>query len=704
MKNWLSQKSGRYFFLISLFVFIGTMISTAQWIKQSPIPTGADIRDACFISPDTGWIFGYDGTILRTNDAGLSWIDQSSSMYSLINSGLFLDANHGWIACYDNSQNNYGKIFGTIDGGYSWNLQFSDIYSSIRELSFINPDIGWALCCRYLPNPSSCGNYFLKTINGGQNWFVLDSIDQCFYNEIDFINDTMGYIAGAGMPNLMKTLDGGLTWQASPHVSDASLTDLFFTDLNNGYSCGNNFYYTHNSGAGWNYTYCYHSYKVDMYDALNGWTISLDKIYKVTNGGSNVDYQYTMDKNLLLHISALDSANAYAIGRYVSICTTHDGTNWHEISNGTQNDLFSIFFLGENEGWVSGSDHTFMHTTDGGEHWDFIGSPFWVPVMDIQFINPDTGWMVGDDIYRTTNGGEYWQYSLSTAPDIRDLYFLDSQLGWCVGNDGIMYKSMDGGISWEEKISRTDKDLNAVSFVNQSIGWIAGDRTVLKTIDGGESWEESYAGYSDFLKIQFFDENVGYILADRLYLKTYTGGEYWHVVIPEGMSGLPFEDFCFIDQDIGYLSADYSLLKTTNGGESWESATSLPDMQTHAIFFTNEMDGWLVGANGAIYHTKTGGTVSVKGHNDGAIPSSYNIFPNPTSGKIKITYKLESTKDVEIGIYNLQGLSISNYKEIRLNPGIYSYDWNPANLPPGIYLCKIRIGDCSDTKKIVYIK
>lgn len=704
MRIWLTKISAMRIILTFLSGICLIHASQAQWTKQSPLPTGQTVTDACFLNSDTGWIFGLNGTILRTDNGGLTWIDQSSA-YGDISTGLFLDDNDGWIAT-DGYQNNQGKIFGTSDGGYTWNLQFSDISAAIRDLSFINADTGWALACCYPPYPLPERNFFLKTIDGGENWFVLDSINYSHFLKVDFINNSLGFIAGTGMPNLMKTTDGGMTWQDSPHVSDAGLTDVYFKDAGNGFSCGNNLYFTHNGGESWGSTFCYHACKVDMVNALNGWTISIDKVYKVTNGGGDVEYQFTADKSLLTDISAIDSAHAFAFGSNVSFYSTNDGGNsWQEMSNGTQHDLYRVFFLNENEGWAGGSDQALLRTHDGGEHWMFTRIPSSNVITDIQFINADTGWLVSGEVYRSTDGGLSWLKSTGYENSISDLCFIDAQLGWCVGSEGRLYKSVNGGVDWEEKSSGSDKDLNAVNFVDENTGWVAGDGMVMKSTDGGDSWGISFESPDDFLKIQFLNETEGYVLADKLCIKTNNGGEDWQLVFPERQfTPDSFSDICFITPETGYISDNISLMKTTDGGVNWVMEPVFPDGGIKAIYFVDGLSGWVVGSGGLIYHTESGGTFSIKDHEEKNTSSSCIIYPNPSGGIVKISFRLDGQEDVEIGMYTLQDLRICFYKEMRLNPGSYSYEWDPANLPSGIYLCKIRIGEHTYTGKIIYLK
>lgn len=62
------------------------------------------------------------------------------------------------------------------------------------------------------------------------------------------------------------------------------------------------------------------------------------------------------------------------------------------------------------------------------------------------------------------------------SPDIEselnDVYLIDDQLGWIVGNKGILLKTTDGGNNWIRKNIHYQYDLLKVFFYNQTYGWI----------------------------------------------------------------------------------------------------------------------------------------------------------------------------------------------------------------------------------------
>jgi photosystem II stability/assembly factor-like uncharacterized protein len=698
-----------FFLCVFILLFSLTAGVNAQWIKQSPIPTHKEIRDACYISPDTGWIFGNDGTVFMTDDAGLNWTDRSVDSYNEIHHGVFTDSDHGWVAMSNYLQNEDAVIYGTSDGGISWELQFVNTLFGIRDLDFIDSLSGWALCYYRNEGPEYiyC-NFFLKTMDGGDNWIMLDTLDYSNFYHIDFIDASLGYMAGYGPMNLARTLDGGLTWDSVAHISSQEITALEFTDAANGFTCGNRFYYTHDSAATWAETYCSSPILVDMCNENTGWTANYHNVYKVTEGGATVSLQLTDDKSLLIDLAAPDEDHAVVTGRYVDIFSTNDGgENWHEISNGTNYDLGSVYFLDENIGWAGGYYSSVLRTYDGGDHWisdhNLTGQE---SVSNLQFINPDTGWCIRSSVMYTLNGGKNWYYGSGLPSyNIFDLHFVNFNAGWCVGAAGRIYKSENGGYSWVQKPVVTDRDLFAVYFATENTGYVAGEGIVLKTTDGGETWEESYLSFSEFTEIQFFDENTGYILSSHLYLKTYTGGEYWHVIHDFEIFGYAnFADMHFLNPTEGFILGYDLLLKTTDGGETWTEEPEFPDLHSYEVFFTDPMNGWLVGEDGRIYHTTTGGTVGIKDADPIPGRERFRVSPNPASDKVLIEFQPGLGREARIEIFTLQGKMVFNAKPDDLPGGKYTMTWDAGHLPAGVYICRLTTDRETAAQKIILVK
>lgn len=97
--------------------------------------------------------------------------------------------------------------------------------------------------------------------------------------------------------------------------------------------------------------------------------------------------------------------------------------------------------------------------------------------------------------------GWCWQRPLPTGNERRDYFFLDAAIGWMVGGNGEIFKTVDAGKTWQRQVSGVDTTLTQVRFADANRGWIVGDfGALLRTVDGGASWQLSKldgAGYSN---------------------------------------------------------------------------------------------------------------------------------------------------------------------------------------------------------------
>jgi len=84
------------------------------------------------LTRNRGWIIGWNGTILRTDNGGESWQSQASGITSNLNGIHFADDQNGWVTG-DN-----GEILYTVNGGNNWVLQVSGTTSNLFKIRFID--------------------------------------------------------------------------------------------------------------------------------------------------------------------------------------------------------------------------------------------------------------------------------------------------------------------------------------------------------------------------------------------------------------------------------------------------------------------------------------------------------------------------------------------------------------------------------------
>jgi beta-glucanase (GH16 family) len=81
----------------------------------------------------------------------------------------------------------------------------------------------------------------------------------------------------------------------------------------------------------------------------------------------------------------------------------------------------------------------------------------------------------------------------------------------------------------------------------------------------------------------------------------------------------------------------------------------------------------------------------------------YQNYPNPVNGSTTIDYELDKPSQVELKIFNDQGLEVITLAKGLQGAGVHHIMWMPGGVPDGIYYCRLWVGKFSDTKKITVL-
>jgi len=211
--------------------------------------------------------------------------------------------------------------------------------------------------------------------------------------------------------------------------------------------------------------------------------------------------------------------------------------------------------------------------------------------------------------YNQLHSGWIVQQS-NTTEELRDVFFLDSTMGWAVGNAGVIRKTTDGGASWISQASGTSNTLFSVCFANDQVGWVVGQNgTIRKTTDGGASWISQASGTSNTLfSVCFVNDQVGWVVGQGGTIrKTTNGGSSW--VSQTSYVNLILLSVHFVDANFGcVVGQNGTILLTYDGGTNWFSQSIGGTLPLYSVHFVNYNYGWAVGGGGVIYKTTTGGT------------------------------------------------------------------------------------------------
>ena len=320
------------------------------------------------------------------------------------------------------------------------------------------------------------------------------------------------------------------------------------------------------------------------------YSISKGKIYKSVDGGEN--WYSVWEGNNLARVLIYDYKNPDMV-----YCSTgifdREATNTN-VPNKIQG----------GEG--------ILKSTDGGEHWFNINNGlrnFYIGFLEMHPTNPQILYAAAGspslfgtpgDLYKTTNGGAFWQriYSehsyfsvVTMSPSNPDIVYA--------GNDYAFYRSTDGGISWQKYNNQpedysygppgisagipigivVDPDNPDIVFINSYQG---GN---FKSEDGGQTWINASKGYTgaDMRGLAAdinYPENV-YSIGRTGPFKSTNGGNDWDGLSYGPATG-PMDWFRLIKiptSSSTLLLSDESqgrILKTTNDGNRWQVVYTHP--------------------------------------------------------------------------------------------------------------------------------
>lgn len=223
--------------------------------------------------------------------------------------------------------------------------------------------------------------------------------------------------------------------------------------------------------------------------------------------------------------------------------------------------------------------------------------------------------------------------------ELTDVFFVDPDLGWAVGDRGVIWHTEDGGRNWQLQSSPVPCRLESVCFVDDRNGWIVGGWShpythkstgvVLRTTDGGQHWERiPRVSLPALRRVKFFDLRTGWALGDASatysagVLRTIDGGRSWSSVPTQAHSGWLAGDFqhdgsgTVAGRDGAVASLDASGVKPANSpnvGLRPVRCVRLPfdlapgHQQQYAPDPLRPGPGWLVGDGGLVLCTLDGG-------------------------------------------------------------------------------------------------
>lgn len=550
-----------YFFNLGLF---------AQGIVYEVYPNLPRVEyfGVHFLNPDTGFAVGEDGIIIKTTDGGINWLQKTSPTINNLWKINAFDNNNIFICGYN------GTLLHSTDIGETWEIVNINVTDHLLGLKILDQHIGWL-----------CGfdSVLFKTEDGGNTWTRKITSFPGVYRDIDFYNNTIGYICST--TGFLVTEDGGNNWVSKIYAGLNTVEPLTENNVITGSPTGH-LLYSSDRGTTWIFTNEPLTSNIQSLEMVNdtlGYACSnfSNSHFVTTDGG--LSWTENIERIGNSQIIFVDENIGYGVGTNLTLTKTTDGGKvWRRlILNEGIND---ISFIDENKGFMSSSmlysfEDSYYHnklyyTNNEGKRWNFVSGlvdSSIRTISEIVFIDSLNGFVgeLGGLIYKTTNGGYNWEIKdnmdLEYNP-IVDFYFHNNY-GWALVSSSIsrIKKTSDMGESWTLLNNIFTYKLNNIYFLDEMNGWVTGILYFGKTTDGGETWvQNTTLNYSNYNDVYFSDLNTGWLTVDQnRTLKTTNGGINWQ------LTNLKGGDFKLVDTTNIYLTSNQALYYSKDNGSTW---------------------------------------------------------------------------------------------------------------------------------------
>lgn len=299
-------------------------------------------------------------------------------------------------------------------------------------------------------------------------WQLQNSQTQEDLFGIFFISTSKGFAVGDhGV--VLKTTDGGQTWH-NINIAPYWSKQVFFTDYYHGWICGcKSILYTNDGGESWTQQYWQSgSYPSNCFNT----------IYFINNSTGFVAGTYRESS------SSNDKLIIYK--------TNNSGQSWTQIYLESGKNPQKILFSNSQEGWLAGTtgvlnQYVFEHTNDGGVTWERISPPYSSifgrnELVKVSNYIINAGYSDGispSRIMKSSDGLNWPSYEIGGITNVYSLCFPSLYNGWAGKSGGVFWHSTDIGNTWTSVPSPTSETIEDIFFLNDNLGWACGRNGML---------------------------------------------------------------------------------------------------------------------------------------------------------------------------------------------------------------------------------
>lgn len=207
-----------------------------------------------------------------------------------------------------------------------------------------------------------------------------------------------------------------------------------------------------------------------------------------------------------------------------------------------------------------------------------------------------------------------------TTEKLNDVFFVNDQIGYAVGNNATILHTNNGGTTWTTQTAPSNDHCVSVFFLNADTGWIAVGSTpgsVYRTVNGGQQWSQSIlpSGFSGVKDVSFNSASMGWCITYNAMFYSEDGGDTWTQAsilsqddTPRGNEQIasPSDSTCFVaswadNQPTSTATVFHNTSLDFNQFSPNVNADFTPDEELMSVAFINKEIGFVGSNEGRIY-------------------------------------------------------------------------------------------------------
>jgi photosystem II stability/assembly factor-like uncharacterized protein len=571
---------------ITFFLVLNSLLFS-QWTQIDLYPFQGSILDFCLkdslnitaVFQERYRVDGDSCFVIKSSDGGRNWAIHNKIPITPINYAKVIDEDNIFAANTTTTTNTIKK---STDNGSTWyDVAFPPTFNLLRSIHFFNPDTAYAAV-----NFGTAGyGRLLKTTDGGLSWEETDSIARILYF-VKFADFNNGWIMGA---DLLETTDGGNSFTQIP--APTALDNITSFDILNDSII---------ALAG----YRIYNYPPTGADQIIQTAYSTDR----GQSWSFNDYFSKPWKGTTQNLMILDEDTAIAFVRTMPgiIYTTNGGVSWDMASNGVLKFYFNdIKQLGERV-YLAGTGMSFLASEPGNniaEQWELrTDQSYKLPKCA---VFSESGLVVlgaqENRMFISTDRGNTWEIKYGQIAQPSSSFLVNDSLIYM--SDGArIYRTVDICNSFDLLATFYSGTILDLKVTKNGTIWIALQDTIMASNDNGITWEVKLLKQNEyFKKICVFDDGTYYVQGSYLYKSTDFGGT-WQLM------NLPFNylnQIEFYDSKNGFVKGGGNFYRTKNGAMTFTVVTFPGMLYPYYMFSHNYYHFHLAASN--LYSTYDGG-------------------------------------------------------------------------------------------------